>query len=638
MLEMNRNTIISLTKPVLTTLIGAVCIGNCMAELTPIGSEFSIATSLPGDQINSKIALGPNGGYVIWEGNAMDGDGQGISAVRLNEELHPVFEPFVVNMTTDGDQQNPDVALTGDNGAFFIWESDGNIRARLMGEDGAFLADDFDVNSYTDHNQKNPSITVLDNGNAVVVWESEDQDGDRLGVFGQIISTEGAKIGPEFSVPQSSFLNQRSPGITKTADGGFFVVWVSEAPVGGLGSNFSVSVWGRHFYYNGKPKGDEFQLTETTTLAANPSIALNGNGDLALVYSGLQNPAFQEVSLAGEPGNWAIFASIIGSDGSINSSQQISIDAGNDQAVPVIARSGNQLMVAWTGFGGDGNGSDIYGVMLNDDGSVSGSPAFVNQDQSSLQYMPSLAATDSGDFVAVWSSYLGGVQSFDLRALKFDGSQSSSGVQLENPSTPFVYGLGFNKLGITWPAVENADVKHYEVTLDDSSSPIISSSNFIEITDLPAGSRHSASISYVTTAGVKSTLSAPGEGTTWGDDNNNDGLPDSFQQTFWGFNPKQWDDSQMDSDGDGLTNLEELLAGTNPLNPRSVLQVGMEKVDGDYWLAWDTIPGAVYQIQSTGDLLQWGNVTGPKVAGDVGERMSITASEAQNIYRVVRLK
>lgn len=635
---MNRNTIISLTKPVLATLIGAACIGNSLAELTPIGSEFSIATSLPGDQINSKIALGPNGGYVIWEGNAMDGDGQGISAVRLTEDLLPAFEPFVVNVSTDGDQENPDLALSGNNGAYFVWESGGNIRARLMGEDGSFLSDDFDVNSFTNNNQKNPSITVLENGNAVVVWESEDQDGDRLGVFGQIINTEGAKIGPEFIIPQNSYLNQRSPSISKTSDGGFFVAWVSEAPIGGLGSNFGVSVWGRYFYYNGKPKADEFQLTETTTLAANPAISLTSDGDLALVYSGLQNPAFQEVSLAGEPDNWAVFVTVIDSGGSISPSLQISGDARNDQAVPVITSAGNQLMVAWTGFGGEANGSDIYGTMLNNDGTILGTPTVVNQDQSSLQYMPSLATNTNGDLVAVWSSFLGGESSFDLRAQKFEGSQSSSGIQLPNPEPPYVYGLGFHKLGIAWPAVESLDIKHYEVVLNDSSSPIISSTNFLEMNDLPVGSKHRASISYVTTGGIKSTLSSPGEGSTWGQDGNNDGLPDSYQQTFWGFNPNHWDDAQMDSDGDGLTNLEELLAGTNPLSSRSVLQVGLEKSEGTYWLAWDTNPGAVYQIQSTGNLSQWVDVTGPKVAGDVGERMPITASEAQNIYRVVRLK
>ena len=94
----------------------------------------------------------------------------------------------------------------------------------------------------------------------------------------------------------------------------------------------------------------------------------------------------------------------------------------------------------------------------------------------------------------------------------------------------------------------------------------------------------------------------------------------------------------LNSDQDGLTNLEELLAGTNPLNARSVLNIGMDKTDDSYWLVWDTNPGALYQIQSTGDLKAWNSTTGPRVADGFGEKMAITASQAQNIYRVVRLK
>jgi hypothetical protein len=201
MLEMNQKPIISLLKPVLATLIGATCISGIQADLTPIGSEFSIVTSLPGDQINSKLSVGDNGGFLVWEGNALDGMGQGISAVRLNANLEPEFEPFVVNGARDGDQETPDVASIGDHGAAFVWEGNGDIYARLMNQDGTMQEETL-VNSYTQYEQSKPSVTVMGNGNAVIVWQSEQQDGDRLGVFGQIISQDGHKIGPEFTIPQ----------------------------------------------------------------------------------------------------------------------------------------------------------------------------------------------------------------------------------------------------------------------------------------------------------------------------------------------------------------------------------------------------------------------------------------------------
>jgi len=49
-------------------------------------------------------------------------------------------------------------------------------------------------------------------------------------------------------------------------------------------------------------------------------------------------------------------------------------------------------------------------------------------------------------------------------------------------------------------------------------------------------------------------------------DGDSDGMPDQWELVY-GFDPKDPSDAQEDSDGDGLTNLEEYLALSNPLNP-----------------------------------------------------------------------
>ncbi len=48
-------------------------------------------------------------------------------------------------------------------------------------------------------------------------------------------------------------------------------------------------------------------------------------------------------------------------------------------------------------------------------------------------------------------------------------------------------------------------------------------------------------------------------------DDDNDGIPDVWETTY-GLNPLNAEDAGLDSDGDGLTNLQEYLAGTNPAN------------------------------------------------------------------------
>ncbi|MFX1560409.1 MAG: hypothetical protein ACFFBL_07460, partial [Promethearchaeota archaeon] len=51
-----------------------------------------------------------------------------------------------------------------------------------------------------------------------------------------------------------------------------------------------------------------------------------------------------------------------------------------------------------------------------------------------------------------------------------------------------------------------------------------------------------------------------GPGPTGGD---NDGMPDSWEMLY-GLDMNNPDDAQLDKDGDGLTNLQEYLLGTNP--------------------------------------------------------------------------
>ena len=53
----------------------------------PNGVEYAIAGSLPGDQVAPQLALGVSGGYLVWEDNTTDGDGLGISALRLDSSF-----------------------------------------------------------------------------------------------------------------------------------------------------------------------------------------------------------------------------------------------------------------------------------------------------------------------------------------------------------------------------------------------------------------------------------------------------------------------------------------------------------------------------------------------------------------------
>lgn len=57
------------------------------------------------------------------------------------------------------------------------------------------------VNSYTDDRQGEPNIAANPkSGGFQIVWESQGQDGDGLGVFGQVFSSSGKQVGTEFQI------------------------------------------------------------------------------------------------------------------------------------------------------------------------------------------------------------------------------------------------------------------------------------------------------------------------------------------------------------------------------------------------------------------------------------------------------
>ena len=98
-------------------------------------------------------------------------------------------------------------------------------------------------------------------------------------------------------------------------------------------------------------------------------------------------------------------------------------------------------------------------------------------------------------------------------------------------------------------------------------------------------------------------------------DSDNDGLADDWEYAFFGnltHGPNE------DADGDGDTNLEEYLAGTDPTDPGSVLRPSIVKVAGELRLNFRTVLGHKYRIESKIDLaspLAWFPL-GPAIEGD----------------------
>jgi uncharacterized repeat protein (TIGR01451 family) len=134
--------------------------------------------------------------------------------------------------------------------------------------------------------------------------------------------------------------------------------------------------------------------------------------------------------------------------------------------------------------------------------------------------------------------------------------------------------------------------------------------------------------------GVGNAFSAEHKG-----DSNDNGLPDGWELRFFGLLYPRGAGADDDPDADGQTNLQELLAGTHPLNPSSVFSlVRLELREGNAYLRFDTVSGRLYRVEFTVDLSNpdWRPVTGP-LQGK-GETMEVVAGkvtqEQSRFYRV----
>ncbi|MGC9034604.1 MAG: lamin tail domain-containing protein [Verrucomicrobiia bacterium] len=79
-------------------------------------------------------------------------------------------------------------------------------------------------------------------------------------------------------------------------------------------------------------------------------------------------------------------------------------------------------------------------------------------------------------------------------------------------------------------------------------------------------------------------------------DNDGDGVPDNWESKY-GLNTNNVSDARIDSDGDGMSNLEEYIAGTDPLDPQSVLALKPLGKGSGVVLGFTAVSNITYSIE-----------------------------------------
>ena len=115
---------------------------------------------------------------------------------------------------------------------------------------------------------------------------------------------------------------------------------------------------------------------------------------------------------------------------------------------------------------------------------------------------------------------------------------------------------------------------------------------------------------YQTPADLTNTLTAGGTVNFTGKytffDVNTNGISDSWERNY--FSSVSTNRTQLtDTDGDGMTDYAEFIAGTDPNNASSVLELTppAAQPNGDLRFDWPSVPGRAYRLAASTDLVNW---------------------------------
>jgi hypothetical protein len=115
-------------------------------------------------------------------------------------------------------------------------------------------------------------------------------------------------------------------------------------------------------------------------------------------------------------------------------------------------------------------------------------------------------------------------------------------------------------------------------------------------------------------------------GSSWGD-----GIPDSWRLLWFGTVSNALSAADADPDGDGASNWEEYVAGTNPLDAASVFEFlpGSSLAPSNFTLQWSSVVNKSYTIQSSPSISpgNWTTLAG-KILGN-GQTMQWTDTNAK---------
>ena len=112
-------------------------------------------------------------------------------------------------------------------------------------------------------------------------------------------------------------------------------------------------------------------------------------------------------------------------------------------------------------------------------------------------------------------------------------------------------------------------------------------------------------------------------------DANGNGISDAWEQKFFGAVDTNRTQT-TDADGDGATDYAEFMAGTDPNNPQSVLELPAPSPQpgGTLKFEWPSVPGLAYRLNGSADLVNWAPLSDWIIAGTTTSSVLVASPES----------
>lgn len=321
----------------------------------PAGDEFQVNTAVKGDQADPAVTALARGGFVVsWTSPGQDGDAGGVFAQRFDENGKPLGEEFQANDIAKGDQRDSRLAMLPDGGFLVAWSTpfaDGEglgIVARRYDADGRALDAEFRVNDSPAGDQVHPALTTLASGGFVVSWVSAAEQPELRGVFAQAFDADGKALGKEIRVDEIGGAEPSAPALAALADGGFLVAWTATEEDGK-----SLGIFALRFDEAGVAHGKPFLVNAATEGdQAAPSVAPTADGGYLVTW----------MSYATDGDGFGVFARRFDKgDQPVGKDVQVNATAEGEQQYPAVASlADGSLVVGWMADRLDGDGWGIF--------------------------------------------------------------------------------------------------------------------------------------------------------------------------------------------------------------------------------------------------------------------------------------